>query len=182
MARRISRATFPAPLFFGLMWISTKSYPQKSGDLRDKQVLRTDLADTQRIQIQDVGGTFILTRKLGGSDDWTFESPVDRKGKPASGWKILDPLGAMRAEEVIDHPAPNLLAQLSSPAVRLALTGKDGKELTLRVSKPSGDFVYAQASGDAALYKLKKEVFGQLNLTAADLICRGRGAAYELDC
>jgi hypothetical protein len=70
---------------------------------------------------------------------------------------------------VIDHPAQNLLARLASPGIRMVLTGKDGKELNLRISKPSGDFVYAQASGDVALYKLKKEVFDQLNLGPADL-------------
>jgi hypothetical protein len=94
-----------------------------------------------------------------------------------SSWKVLDPLGTMRAEEVLDHPAPNQLAQLSTPAIKLVLTGKDGKELSLRISKPSGDFVYAQVSGDTALYKLKKEVLDQLNLSAADLSAGDSAAA-----
>ena len=137
--------------------------------MRDKQVLHADTADTQRLQIQDAGGAFVLSRKPGDSDEWTFESPADRKGKPVSSWKVLDPLGTMRAEEVLDHPAPSQLAQLSTPAIKLVLTGKDGKELSLGISKPSGDFVYAKVSGDTALYKLKKELFDQLNLSAADL-------------
>ena len=82
---------------------------------------------------------------------------------------------------MIDHPAPNLLSQLSNPAVQLVLTGKDGKELTLRISKPTGDFVYAQASGNAALYKLKKEVYDQLNLKVSGSRCRRRGPARELN-
>jgi hypothetical protein len=160
---------FSRPTVFRIDGDLEKKLSQKSADLRDKQILHTDLADTQRIQIRDADGTFILTRKPDSSDDWTFESPADRKGKAASGWKVLDPLGTVRAEEVMDRPAANLLAQLSSPAIQLTLTGKDGEELTLRISKPAGDFTYAQASGDAALYKLKKEVFDQLNLKAADL-------------
>ncbi len=163
-ARDLSR-----PTIFRIDVDVQKKLSQKSAGLRDKQVLHTDISDTQRIQIQDAAGSFILTRKPDSSDDWTFESPADRKGKPASGWKVLDPLGTLRAEEVIDRPAPNLLAQLSSPAIRLVLTGKDGKELNLRISKPTADFVYAQASGDSALFRLKKEVFGQLNLNVADL-------------
>ncbi len=163
-ARDLSR-----PTIFRIDGDLEKKLSEKSADLRDKQILHADLADTQRIQIRDADGTFTLTRKPDSSDDWTFDSPADRKGKTASGWKVLDPLGTVRAEEVIDHPAPNLLSQLSNPAVQLVLTGKDGKELTLRISKPTGDFVYAQASGNAALYKLKKEVYDQLNLKAADL-------------
>jgi hypothetical protein len=163
-ARDLSR-----PTVFRIDGDLEKKLSQKSGDLRDKQILHADLADTQRIHIRDADGELTLTRKPDSSDDWTFESPADRKGKAASGWKVLDPLGTVRAEEVIDHPAPNLLAQLSNPAIQLTLTGKDGKELTLRISKPTGEFLYAQASGDAVLYKLKKEVFDQLNLKAADL-------------
>ncbi len=163
-ARDLSR-----PTIFRIDGDLVKKLSQKSADLRDKQILHTDLADTQRIQIHDADGAFILVRKPDSPDDWTFESPADRKGKAASGWKVLDPLGTARAEEVIDHPAPNLLARLSNPAIQLTLTGKDGKELTLRISKPAGDFIYAQASGDSALYKLKKEVFDQLNLKVADL-------------
>jgi hypothetical protein len=163
-ARDLSR-----PTIFRIDGDLEKKLSQKFADLRDKQVLHGDTADTQRMQIQDSAGIFVLSRKPGNSDDWTFELPADRKGKPASSWKILDPLGAMRAEEVIDRPASNLLAQFSNPAVQMVLTGKDGKELTLRILKPKGDFVYVQASGDAALYKVKKEVFDQLNLSAAHL-------------
>jgi len=163
-ARDLSR-----PTIFRIDGEIEKKLSENFGDLRDKQVLHVDTADMQRIQIEGTAGSVVVSRKPDGSDDWTFESPADRKGKPVSSWKVLDPLGTMRAEEVIDHPAPNLLAQVSGPGIRVVLTGKDGKELNLRVSKPSGDFVYAQASGDAALYKLKKEVFDQLNLGPADL-------------
>jgi hypothetical protein len=157
------------PTIFRIDGDLEKTLSQKFADLRDKQVLHADMADTQRIQIQDAAGAFVLSRKPDKSDEWTFESPADQKGKPASSWKVLDPLGTLRAEEVIDRPAPNLLAQLSTPAIHVVLTGKDGKEMNLRISKPAGDFIYAQASGDAALYKLKKEVFDELNLSATDL-------------
>jgi hypothetical protein len=110
-----------------------------------------------------------MSLKQDNSGEWTFESPANLKGKPASSWKVLDPIGNLRAQEVIDRPAANLLAQLSSPAVRVVLTAKDGKELTLRISKPSGESVYAQASDSTTLYKLTKQNFDELNLSAADL-------------
>jgi Domain of unknown function (DUF4340) len=163
-ARDLSR-----PTIFRIDGDIEKKLSANFGDLRDKRVLHVDTGDTQRIQIEDAAGSAVVSRKPDGSDAWTFESPADRRGKPVSSWKVLDPLGTMQAEEVIDHPAQNLLAGLASPGIRVVLTGKDGKQLNLRISKPSGDFVYAQASGDAALYKLKKEVFDQLNLGPADL-------------
>jgi hypothetical protein len=170
-ARDLSR-----PTIFRIDGDIEKKLSANFADLRDKQVLHLDATDIQRIEIQGAAGSLIVSRKPDGSDEWSFESPADRKGKPVSSWKVLDPLGTMRAEEVIDHPTPSLLAQLASPAIRMDITGKDGKEFNLRVSKPSGDFVYAQASGDTALYKLKKEVFDQLNLGPADLAA-GNAAA-----
>ena len=142
---------------------------QKFSDLRDKQVLHADMSTIQRIQIQDSSGSIALARKAGDADEWVFDSPADRKGKPVSSWKVLDPLGNLQADEVIDHPSAAQLAELSKPALGLTLTGKDGKPIELRISKPAGDFAYAQAQGDTALYKVKKSVFDQLNVSAADL-------------
>jgi Domain of unknown function (DUF4340) len=157
------------PMIFRVEEGVYKSLSEKFSDLRDKRVLHADLSGIQRIQIENAAGSMAMTLKQDNSGEWTFESPANLKGKPASSWKVLDPIGNLRAEEVIDHPAPNLLAQLSSPAVRVILTGKDGKELTLRISKPSGESVYAQASDSTALYKLTKQNFDELNLSAADL-------------
>jgi Domain of unknown function (DUF4340) len=146
-----------------------KSLSQKFSDLRDKRVLHADLSGIQHIQIENAAGSMAISLKQDNSGEWTFESPAILNGKPASSWKVLDPIGNLRAVEVIDHPAANLLAQLSSPAVRVILTGKDGKGLTLRISKPSGESVYAQASDSTTLYKLTKQNFDELNLSAADL-------------
>jgi len=146
-----------------------KSLSEKFSDLRDKRVLHADLSGIQRIQIENAAGSMAMSLKQDNSGEWTFDSPANLKGKPAPSWKVLDPIGNLRAQEVIDHPPANLLAQLSSPAVRVILTGKDGKELTLRISKPSGKSVYAQASDNTTLYKLTKQNFDELNLSAADL-------------
>ena len=163
-ARDLSR-----PMIFRVEADVEAKLSQKFGDLRDKQVLHVDLDTIQRIQIQDAAGSVAIARKPGDAYDWLFDAPADRKGKPASGWKVVDPLGSMQADEVIDHASAGQLAPLSNPAVRVTLTGKDGKDTSLRVSKLSGDFAYAQADGDAALYKIKKSAFDQLNVSAADL-------------
>jgi hypothetical protein len=142
---------------------------EKFGDLRDKQILHADVSSSQRLQVRTASGSFTLIRKPTDPDEWQFDAPADRKGKTAASWKLLDPLGTMQADEVIEHPTAAQLAQLSKPAVQVTLTGKDGKVLNLRVSKLTGDTAYAQADGDAALYKIKKSVFDQVNVSAADL-------------
>jgi uncharacterized protein DUF4340 len=163
-ARDLSR-----PTIFRIDTDLESKLAQKFAELRDKQVLHADISNIQRIQIEDSSGSVTLVRKAGDSDDWVFDAPADRKGKPVSSWKIVDPLGSLQADEVIDHPAPAQVAPLSNPAIRVTLTGKDGKDVNLRVSKPAGDVAYAQADGDRALYKLKKSAFDQLNVSAADL-------------
>jgi hypothetical protein len=142
---------------------------QTFGDLRDKQVLHVDAGDLKRFELQTARGSFTLVPKPGDPAEWIFDSPADQKGKAAESWKVLDPLATLQAAEVIDHPAPAQLAQLASPAVHVTLTSKDGKDLNLRVSNLTGDAAYAQVDGNAALFKIKKSDFDQLNVTAGDL-------------
>jgi Domain of unknown function (DUF4340) len=142
---------------------------QKFNDLRDRQILHADASDLKRFQLQTPSGSFTLVRKPDDPDEWIFDAPADRKGKVAASWKILDPLATMQAYEVIDHPSEAQLGQLSNPAVHVTLTGKDGKDVNLRVSTLAGDTAYAQADGNPALFKIKKTDFDQLNVKADDL-------------
>jgi len=50
------------------------------------------------------------------------------------------------------------------------LVDKNGKTVALKVSKASGDFVYAQVSDTRSLYKLKKQALDNLNFRAAELV------------
>jgi hypothetical protein len=164
-ARDVSR-----PMIFEVNADLYKKLTERFSDLRDKKILHTDAADIRQIQIQDANGSLIVSRKTESPDDWVFGAPADQKGKPAAGSTILDTLGGLQAEDVIDHPPASLLAQLVSPAVSVVLTRHDEKTVTVKVSKVSGDFVYAQASDSTAVYKLKKQVLENLNFKAADLV------------
>ena len=57
---------------------------------------------------------------------------------------------------------------LPSPPSPSSLTDKAGKQVTVRISKAYGDFAYVQASNSPALYKVKKQIVDDLNLSAAD--------------
>ncbi|HKV05805.1 MAG TPA: DUF4340 domain-containing protein [Candidatus Acidoferrales bacterium] len=146
-----------------------KKLSERFSDLRDKRVLRTEADAIQQLQIHGANGTIVMSRKKDDPYAWTFDAPDAEKGKSAAAWKILDSISGLRAEEVIDAPGAGLLAQLAKPDVSAVLTDNNGKALTFRVSKPSGNFVYAQASDSSALYKLKKQILDDLNLKPADL-------------
>ena len=151
--------------------VSADLYTQlakKYADLRDKKLLHFDQADITRVEIHNDHGTIEVESKSG--NQWVIDSPSDQKGKAAASYKIFDPLTELRADEVIDHPGAGMAATLAKPAIEIVLTDKNGKKLTLKVSKPSGDAVYGQGSESAALYKLKKQDFDNLNFDASSLL------------
>jgi Domain of unknown function (DUF4340) len=142
---------------------------QKYADLRDKSVVHITATDIQQVQFTDSAGAVTLSRKKGDSEEWNFDAPDQQKGKSASGWKILDAVTGLRADQIIDHPSAAELKPLANPEVTVVLTDMEGKKTTVRFSKAAGDFVYAQASGSDTLYKLKKETVAGLDLKPADL-------------
>jgi Domain of unknown function (DUF4340) len=164
-ARDVSR-----PMIFLVNADLYKKLSQKYSDLRDKKVLHSDGADIQQIQIQDANGSITVSRKKDSPDDWVFDSPDNQKGKPAAGSTILDALGGLQADDVNDRPSPSQLAPLASPSLTAVLTLKDGKAVTVKVSRAVGGFAYAQASDGPQIYKLKVQVLDNLNFKAADLV------------
>jgi hypothetical protein len=146
-----------------------KKLGQTYADLRDKKVALFDQQQIVRIELQNANGTVVLIHKEGAEDAWTFDSPPDQKGKPATGWKVLSPMDALTADEVLDHPPGNITAMFAKPAVQVILTDTKGKTLSLQISKASGEFAYARTSANPAVYKLKKQALQDLNLKAADL-------------
>jgi hypothetical protein len=155
------------PMIFRLGEDVYKQLAKSYSDLRDKKVLHVSSDDINHIEIHNDHGIIAAERK---GSEWTIESPDAQKGKTAASWKIFDPLTALRAGEVVDHPAADLLARLAKPGIEATLTDKSGMKITLLVSKPSGDLVYAQASDGSALYKLKKQDFDSLNFEAAHVL------------
>jgi hypothetical protein len=138
--------------------------------LRDRSIVHIDTASLQRVEIHDANGDIVLTTTKGKPDQWTIDAPSAQKGKLAPSWKVIDPFTSLQADDVIDHPAAKLTALIASPAIRAVFTSNDGKQFTLRISKPSGDILYAQASDSPSLYTLSKQSLASLNLKPADLV------------
>lgn len=139
-------------------------------NLRDKRVAGIDAAEIQQVELHGASGVIVVSRKKDSAEEWTFDAPKEQKGKPAAGSKITDALTSLRAEEVIDRPAATLLRQTAAPAVRAVLTGQNGRQITVSISKVVGDFVYARAGDGPPLYKLKKQVLDNWNWKPADLV------------
>lgn len=146
-----------------------KKLTQAPGELLDKEPLHVDESDINEIQIQDSNGQIVADRKSGGSEEWVISSPAAQKGKSASAWKVFSVLSELRADDVIEKPGADLLAQLAKPAYQLTLVDTKGNKRTLKVSNASGDFIYAQSSDGPAVFKLKKTSLSDLDITPADL-------------
>ena len=162
-ARDMSR-----PMIFrvpgGLYTQLTKTFT----DLRDKKVLHFDAADLTRLEIHNDHGTMVASSA--GSDAWTFESPAAQKGKSSISTKLFDPLSNLNSSQIVDHPGADLMSKLANPAIEAILTDKNKKTVTLKISKPAGDVVYAQASDSPSVYKLKKQDFDSLNVDPSTLV------------
>lgn len=163
-ARDISR-----PTIFEIDADLYKKLTQSPGELLDKEPLHVDESDINEIQIQDSNGNIVADRKSGGGEEWVMAAPAAQKGKSASAWKVFSVLSELKADEVIEKPAAAILADLDHPAYQLTLVDSKGKKRTLKVSKPSGDFIYAQSSDGPAVFKIKKASLSDLNITPADL-------------
>jgi hypothetical protein len=157
------------PMIFVISEDTYQKLSKRANDLRDKRVLQVSVSDIRHIQINDPNGAISLTRKGDIPEEWVFDGPDSEKGKSAAGWKILEPMSQLTADQVIDGPDANLVAQLKNPAFTAVLTDKSGKSLTLRISRALGDFVYAQTSEGPELYKLAKQALDDLNLKLSDL-------------
>lgn len=156
------------PMVFRVDGNVFKKLSENYADLRDKKLAHFDSTDVDRLELRNSNGTMSCTRKAGEQKEWTIESPADQKGKSAAAWKIFTPLTTGRAEEVFDHPSQEILAKLAKPTTEVTLTKKDGKKISIRLSSVSGDTVFAQTSESSAVYKLKKQVFDDLNFKPAE--------------
>ena len=155
------------PMIFRVNEALFKKLSVNYSDLRDKKLVHLAVADIARIELHNENGMIVIAPK--SEPEWSVEAPPDLKGKSVATWKILTPLTTARAEEIVDHPGADILAKLEKPLVRVTLTGKDGRNLSLSIASESGGFVYARTSNGPAVYKLKKEILSDLNSKLVDL-------------
>jgi hypothetical protein len=145
-----------------------KKLDVKFFDLRDKSLVQFEGGDVTRVEVRNGNQTIVAVQK--SANEWVLEQPGDNKGKAVQSWKLLDPLLEARAEEIYDQPPPSIASRFSKPAVEVTLTFKSGKSTKISVSSESGGFAYARTSDSAAVYKLGKKAFDDLNFKVSDLL------------
>jgi len=155
------------PMIFRIDGATYKKLSDTFADLRDMKLVHFDVASLQSIEVKNSNGATDLTRK--SEDEWTVDAPAAEKGKSASIWKITSPLIDARADQVLDHAPANITSLFAKPAIEVDLTAKDGRKTTIRVSKALGDFIYAETSGNPAVFKLKKGAFDGLDFKPSDI-------------
>ena len=156
------------PTIFRINQDLYKKLSQTYPELRDKRIARFDQSAITHAEIHNASGTITCTRK--GEDEWIFDEPAAQKGKSALLDKLFTALDQARSEQIIDHPTPDISARLLKPAFDVAFTMKDGKQLTIAISKDAGDYVYARSSEAATVYKLKKQILDGLNFKASEIV------------
>jgi len=156
------------PMIFSIDGTVYKKLLDTYADLRDMSLLHLDTGSIDHVLLRNSSGTMEFDLK--SEDNWTVVSPADLKSKNVSIWKIFSPLTDTRADQIFDHPPADLLAKLAKPAVEVDLTRKDGKKITVRISNPVGDFVFARTSASPALYKLKKQALDDLNFKPSEIV------------
>jgi Domain of unknown function (DUF4340) len=155
------------PVIFRINADLEKKLSESFADLRDKKIIHFDPAAITHIDLQNSTGAISITRK--SEDEWTFDSPPAQKGKSASAEKLFSPLEQARADQVIDNPPASVTAKFAKPAFEATLTSKDGKKLTVTISKDADGFVYARSSEAPTVYKLKKQLLDDLSFKASDM-------------
>ncbi|MGA9883944.1 MAG: DUF4340 domain-containing protein [Candidatus Acidiferrales bacterium] len=162
-ARDLSR-----PIIFKVNQDLYSKITDSFSQMRDKSVVHLDESSLDRIQLQDSNGTIEISRQ-GTDGAWKIVAPAADKGKSASSWKILNPFTSLRADEVIDHPSAAQMTAMKNPAITATFTKSDGQQVTVRLSKPSGDIAYAQSSASPEFFKIKKQTVDDLNLKPEDV-------------
>ena len=169
------------PTIFSINQDLYKKLTENFSNLRDKKLVHFDSANITHAEIHNASSTILCTRK--NESEWVLDStgqqnekekPGDekqdeQKGKSLTLDKLFTPLEQATANEIFDHPTPDLLAKLAKPAFTVILTDKSGKTLKVEISKQSGGFVYARTSEAPTIYKLKPQILTDLNFQAADL-------------
>ena len=155
------------PMIFTVSADIQKKLDSKLFDFRDKKFYSTNADKLSSIDLHnsESGETISVHRAANG--DWIFDQPAALKGKKFDISKISSPLDNATATDILDSVPAAVSGKLAKPAIEITLTGKDGKKTTIRISGASEGSVYAQASGNSAVYKLDKNTLDDLNFKAS---------------
>ena len=127
--------------------------------LKSKVVVRFNRDELKNVQIRNANLTLVAERNSEGK--WLIVTPADLKGLEASTFFMLDPFET-RATEIIEKPAPKIVAALAKPLVEARITDNSGRVTIVRYSQPQENSTYARVEGRPEIYKLPESVVNNL--------------------
>jgi len=141
-------------------------------ELRDEKLLHVAESGLTKVKISNAHQELVCLNKGG---NWIVEQPAAQARQEAMTWKFLLPLLNARATEILDHPSAAIAAGLLKPAIEATLTPKSGQALHVVISQPDGDYVYAQVNAGTSVFKMGKQIYDELNFSAADVVMAAQG-------
>jgi Domain of unknown function (DUF4340) len=131
-------------------------------ELRDKAILRIDVAHVRRVEIARHDTRLSIARV--GERRWRVERPFDGPGDDGIIRDLLWKIGSRRARSVIRQPGPPSAYGLDRPHARLTVVDDHGVSRTLAVSQATDDasVLYAQVDGAPVVHVTDSELLSDL--------------------
>jgi len=129
--------------------------------LRNKKPVVFNPDEITRVRIKNEHQTIVCEKTA--EDKWLLKEPADKKDKEAKRYELFNPLEFSDAKEIFDAPSKDVTAALANPVVEVQLTKKDGRIITVSISKKVGDSVYVRNSLSPAVMKFDGSLLDDLN-------------------
>jgi hypothetical protein len=140
----------------------------KVSQLLSKQLVKLNKDDVSRIQIKNENLTLVAVRNADGK--LLVKEPVAQKDKEVVATRIIEPISAASASELIDKPTADIASKMSKPVVEVSLTTKDGKTTLIKISAADGDNVYVRVGGRSEIFKVSKILLDSLIFKITDVV------------
>src|SRR5882724_4006640 len=158
------------------VWYSNKttkddeSKPSKESADRPK-VLAIPDPEVKKVEIVRKDGSRIVLNRLDIAK-WEMLEPQKLSGDTDTMITVLTQFGDLKADRLVEEKATDLSQfGLVTPALKVAVTKKDGKTDTLEFGDdtPAGSGVFAKLSGDARVFIVSSSIRSALDKTWKDL-------------
>jgi len=156
----------------GAIWYSNRKQAQKEKAPADKGPQIVSIPDDQyrEIRIQKAGAEpVVLSRE---SHKWALTAPQPLPADPEACNSLTVSLSSLAADKIIEDNATDLAGYgLASPALRVHVLRKDGKQVELAIGDdtPTNSGAYAKVAGDPHVYTVAGYIKTSLDKSADDL-------------
>jgi len=135
--------------------------------LRNKKPALFAQDEITRLRLKNEHQTIVCEKN---ADKWVLKEPADKKDKEVKQYQLFNPLQFSDATEIFDTPSKDLTAALADPVVEIQLTKKNGKTITVSISKKVDNSVYVRNSLSPAVMKFDGSLLDDLNFKVEDIL------------